>query len=191
MCLNVLGIGSQSSFYRDFVRHHCWLINTTGKPDSFSPVDKAQELNIKDIKVTYRSQGPNIDWAYLKKLHPAIHVIRALTLHIEEEFGTLTRGKSHTNPEREKDVERLQKSYTKSTFHRTKGGRKINSKADTYTDYATKGCTKLLQGKILKKWVQLRTFERATTESWGEILDDDEDEESAGEGSSRADVNES
>ena len=57
------------------------------------PVDKAQEINIKDIKVTYRSEGPNIKWPYLKKLHPAIHVIRALTLHIEEEFNTLSRGK--------------------------------------------------------------------------------------------------
>ena len=76
--------------YRDFVRDHCWLINTTGKLDMFCPVDKGQEHNIKDIKVTHRSEGPNIDWAYLKKLHPAIHVIWTLTLHMEQEFGTLT-----------------------------------------------------------------------------------------------------
>lgn len=53
-------------------------------------VDKAQEGNIKDIKVTHCSEGPNIKWDYLKKLHPAIHVICAVTLHIEEEIGTLT-----------------------------------------------------------------------------------------------------
>ena len=41
----------------------------------FAPVDKHQEMNIKVIKVTYHLQGPNIDWKYIKKLHPAIHVI--------------------------------------------------------------------------------------------------------------------
>ena len=72
----------------------------------FAPVDKHQEMNIKDIKVTYRSQGPNIDWQYIKKLHPAIHVIQALTIHMEEEFGTLARGKNHTIPKEELDITR-------------------------------------------------------------------------------------
>ncbi|KAJ7437506.1 hypothetical protein FB451DRAFT_1451536 [Mycena latifolia] len=59
----------------------------------FMPVDEAQEMNIKDIKVTYRSEGPNIDWDYLKKLHPAIHVIRAVNSHMEYEFKTRVRGR--------------------------------------------------------------------------------------------------
>jgi hypothetical protein len=145
-------------------------------------VDKAQELNIKDIKVTYRSEGPNIDWAYLKKLHPAIHVIRALTLHIEEEFGTLTRGKAHTTPAREKDISTVQKSSHKSTFHKTTRGRRINSKADRYSDYATKGCVKLLRNKFIPKWVNLRSFVRATSERWDDILDDGESEPEGDDG---------
>ncbi|KAJ7898884.1 hypothetical protein B0H14DRAFT_2223162, partial [Mycena olivaceomarginata] len=54
----------------------CWLINQTIKSDGFLPVDEGQEHNIKDIKVTHRSQGPKVDWDYLKKLHPSINVIR-------------------------------------------------------------------------------------------------------------------
>ncbi|KAJ6481356.1 hypothetical protein DFH09DRAFT_1107681 [Mycena vulgaris] len=61
---------------RDFVRDNCWVINSTGRRAGHMPVDEAQEMNIKDIKVTHRSKGPQIDWKYLKKLHPAIHVIR-------------------------------------------------------------------------------------------------------------------
>ncbi|KAJ7681420.1 hypothetical protein B0H17DRAFT_1230726 [Mycena rosella] len=58
----------------DFVRNHCWVIN-----------QKIQEHNIKDIKtVTHRSQGPNVDWEYLKKLHPAIHTIRAVSMFMEQ-----------------------------------------------------------------------------------------------------------
>ena len=37
---------------RQFVLDHCWLVNHTGKPGDFLPIDKAQEHNIKDIKVT-------------------------------------------------------------------------------------------------------------------------------------------
>ncbi|KAJ7094819.1 hypothetical protein C8R44DRAFT_584516, partial [Mycena epipterygia] len=69
----------------EFVRKNCWVLNNTGRHLGHMPVDEAQEMNIKDIKVrilfvgiTYRSEGPNIDWQYLKKLHPAIHVIRAV-----------------------------------------------------------------------------------------------------------------
>jgi hypothetical protein len=149
------------------------------------PVDKGQEHNIKDIKVTYRSEGPNIKWAFLKKLHPAIPVIRALTLHIEEEFGTLTRGKKHTVPKKELDVQKLQESYRLSDYHKYHRGREINSKKDRAADYTTNGCLKLQRGKLLRKWVELRTFERATRENWHDILDDEdsenEDEENGGQ----------
>lgn len=53
-------------------------------------MNKAQEGNIKIIKVikvNKQSEGPNIDWAYLRKLHPTIYVICAVTGgvgHLEE-----------------------------------------------------------------------------------------------------------
>jgi hypothetical protein len=169
------------SYKRDFVQHHCWLINTTGKPNMHSPVDKAQEGNIKDMKVTYCSEGPNIKWAYLKKLHPTIHVIHALTLHVEEEFGTLSQGKKHTVPKKELDVQWLQESYKASGYRGYHDGRQINSKKDHAVDYATKGCLKLLQGKILQKWVDLWTFKRTTTERWDDLLDDNDDSRSKNE----------
>jgi hypothetical protein len=143
----------------------------------FCPVDKGQEHNIKDIKVTHRSEGPNINWAYLKKLHPAIHVIRTLTLHMEQEFGTLTQGKKHSTPKKDADVEKLQKAYKVSGYHRYQHGRTINSKKDQATDYATKGCLKLQRGKIIGKWHELRSYERATTEHWNSLLDDEDSDE--------------
>ncbi|KAJ7199866.1 hypothetical protein GGX14DRAFT_401147 [Mycena pura] len=80
----------------NFVRENCWVINNTGGSKNHMPIDEAQEMNIKDIKVTYRSEGPKIDWEYLKKLHPAIHVIRAVNAHMETEFKTRVRGSKHT-----------------------------------------------------------------------------------------------
>jgi hypothetical protein len=132
----------------------------------FCPVDKGQEHNIKDIKVMYRSSGLHINWAYLKKLHPTIPVIRALTLHMEEQFGTLTHGKKHTAPKKDLDVVKLQKAYKSSGYHTYEQGQTIKSKKDIAPDYTTKGCLKVQNGKMLQKWVELRCFEHATTENW-------------------------
>lgn len=140
---------------RHFVCHHCWLVNSSRKPDMFGGVDKAQEINIKDIKVTYRSEGSNIKWPYLKKLHPAIHIIHAVTSHIEEEFGTVTQGKKHTVTKKELDIQKLQQSYWSSGYHRYCRGRQINSKKDRAENYATKGCLKLQRGKLMPRWADL------------------------------------
>ncbi|KAI0350254.1 hypothetical protein OH77DRAFT_1573825 [Trametes cingulata] len=61
---------------RTYIRRHCWLVNLTGKHDSFQAVDLAQEHNIKDIKVvTWRSFGPGATFAYIQKISPAIPVV--------------------------------------------------------------------------------------------------------------------
>jgi hypothetical protein len=137
----------------------------------YCAVDKAQEMNIKDIKVTYRSEGPNIQWEYMKKLHPAIHTIRAIAMHIEKEFGTLTRGKKHTVPKKELDVAKLQQVYKESGYHKFKMGRKAKKNAKA-VDITTAGAIKLTSLDVLKRWIDLRTFTRSTAERWNELLGD-------------------
>ncbi|KAF6746516.1 hypothetical protein DFP72DRAFT_823129 [Ephemerocybe angulata] len=159
----------------DFARHHCWLVNTTGKPGKFCPVDMAQEHNIRDIKVTYRSQGPNIKWGYLKRLHPAIHVIRKVTEYIEKEFGTLVRGSKHTIPKAELDIEKLRGAYHETGLHSYKAGRRIKVEAERAEDYMTEGAIKLNQGKGSAKWNEGRNFERSDKER----VEEDEDVEMA------------
>ncbi|KAJ7859442.1 hypothetical protein B0H13DRAFT_2237511 [Mycena leptocephala] len=113
----------------DFIRENCWVINNTGRHAEHMPIDEAQEMNIKDIKVTYRPEGPNIDWEYIKKLHPAIHVIRAVNAHMETEFKTRVRGSKHTIPKKELDVQELQKWYRASNVHVLKPGRAVKKDA--------------------------------------------------------------
>ncbi|KAJ3494148.1 hypothetical protein NLJ89_g10869 [Agrocybe chaxingu] len=157
---------------KKFVRHHCWVMNLSGKPGMFCGIDKVQEHNIKEVKVTYRSEGPNIKWEYLKKLHPAITTIRTTATHIEKDFGTLSRGAKHTKPSKEKDVTKLQKSYRISGYHNYKAGRRVKTKA-LIPDYATLGAIKVQTGKVLQRWNDLRSFERSTTEIWEHLLDDE------------------
>ncbi|KAJ6601733.1 hypothetical protein DFH09DRAFT_969288 [Mycena vulgaris] len=163
---------------RDFVRYNCWVINQTVRPDGFLPVDQAQEHNIKDIKVTHRSQGPNVDWEYLKKLHPSIHVIRAVSTFMEEEFGTATRGKKHTVPKKELDILELQKWYRDSPVHKFTPKRTIDNKKDRPKDYLALGQQALLTKDRMQRWKDNRYFPRATTQDWENFSDDsDADEE--------------
>ena len=40
------------SCFRDYIKCYCWLANTTGRENSFLPIDLLQEHNIQDIKVS-------------------------------------------------------------------------------------------------------------------------------------------
>ncbi|KAJ7260768.1 hypothetical protein C8J57DRAFT_1072247 [Mycena rebaudengoi] len=155
----------------DFVRDNCWVINNAGRRAGFMPVDEAQEMNIKDIKVTHRSEGPNIDWKYLKKLHPAIHVIRSVSAHMESEFKTRVRGWIHTKPKKEHDLGDIQKWYGASNLPATVRGRKIQSTsdADRPKDINTKGFIDMQTGKVLENWAEGRTIERSTVQDWNSV----------------------
>ncbi|TFK58743.1 hypothetical protein BDN72DRAFT_781667 [Pluteus cervinus] len=153
---------------KDLIREQCWLVNFTGKPTDFLPIDMAQEHNIKDIKVTHRSEGPNVDWDYLKKLHPAIHTIRAVTTHVNTEFKTLARGKKHTIPRREFDIQTLQNSYQASNIYTYTPKRKPASKDDRVKDLLKIGAEKLLKTKVLERWVDHRSFLRSEDQLWSE-----------------------
>ena len=109
---------------REYVMRHCWLVNREGRRDSFVAVDQAQEQNIKDIKVTYRSFGPGATWSYLQTVSPAIPTLRAVQRHFESEFGTLTRGSKHGEVRKDIDVKILTDQYVQSRIYSDQSGRK-------------------------------------------------------------------
>ncbi|KAI0056259.1 hypothetical protein BV25DRAFT_1872872 [Artomyces pyxidatus] len=149
---------------RDHIRTRGWLVNMKGHGDSFLPIDLAQEHNVKDIKVTYRSQGPNAGWDLLFKRGPAIPKIRMVRAHFEHLFPSLKRGISHTSPQKEKDVEKLEQIYTEAKVHVYKKGRKAGPK-DGVVDTITDGWV-YVTTKMLKKWASRRIYPRTKTEIW-------------------------
>ncbi|KAI5823219.1 hypothetical protein K523DRAFT_344625 [Schizophyllum commune Tattone D] len=169
-CVEVLEL--MQGLYREwpepvchFVREHCWLVNMSGAAQGFCPVDQAQEHNIKDIKV-----WPSIDWAFLKKMHPAMPVIHELSKHMEREFRTNTRGLKHTVPKKDQDVRTLQAVYEQVDLHDHEDGRTLRpGKKDTAKDFLSLGLNKLLG--VLKRWVNSRSYERRTNEDY-EVLSD-------------------
>ncbi|KAH7905726.1 hypothetical protein BJ138DRAFT_1138187 [Hygrophoropsis aurantiaca] len=150
---------------RQHIQKYCWLINRSGKRDGWLPIDKGQEQNIKDIKVTYHSLGPGATWEYLHKVSPAIPTLRALQRHMENEFQTITRGSHHGTPTKENDVAKLTEQYAASNIHEYEPGRylKTNNKAE---DYISNGVVDLERSGTIENWWSNRTYARATSEIW-------------------------
>ncbi|KAK7027843.1 hypothetical protein R3P38DRAFT_3521255 [Favolaschia claudopus] len=164
----------------EFVRENCFVINNTGRENGSMPIDEAQELNIKDIKVTYRSEGPKIDWDYLKKLHPAIHVIRAVNAHMEAEFKTRVRGTKHTVPRKELDIQALQQWYRASEVHKLQPGRVYSQNPkkvskDVPRDFLAKGSSGVQLGSTLEHWHENRSIERSTIQNWDDVSGSEDD----------------
>ncbi|KAK7679198.1 hypothetical protein QCA50_017776 [Cerrena zonata] len=149
----------------DFVRDHCWLINLTGKRDGHTSADRVMEAGIKDIKVSYRPTGPNVNWKYPEKLHPAIPVIRAVSAHAEDIFKTWTRYKAHTSPHDIESIKVLQCAYKASDLYTYKPGRNL-PEGNTFTDFVLEGAQKL--PAAITRWADGRAFPRSTEEDWTE-----------------------
>lgn len=98
-------------------------------------------------------------------------------MQMEEEFGTLTRGKKHTVPKKEADVRRLVDSYQGAGIHVHEPGRTIR-KREQATDYSLKGCLRLQRGGTISRWVDGRSFGRATSQEWVASDDSDNSDES-------------
>ncbi|OJT15550.1 hypothetical protein TRAPUB_6525 [Trametes pubescens] len=126
----------------------------------------AQEHNIKDIKVTWRSFGPGATFPYIQKISPAIPVLRAVKESIASQFPSVRgRGTRHGAPSKDKDVQRLVDMYNEAKVHEIKPGRTIpGGPTDSAADFTTMGATKLMLDGVFERWWSERSFPRATTE---------------------------
>ena len=64
-------------------------MNLTGRRNGFFPIDRGQEHNIRDIKVTHQVQGPNTSWDLMKHISPAIPTLVQVRKHMEHQIQTL------------------------------------------------------------------------------------------------------
>ncbi|KAK7007149.1 hypothetical protein R3P38DRAFT_2793024 [Favolaschia claudopus] len=155
---------------RDYVKKFCWLMTRTGKSNSWLPYDLAQEENICDIKVNYRSQGPGATMEHMGKISPAIPSLRKIQRHMEKQFGTNARGARHGVPDKEKDVALLTQHYMASKLHTFIPGREL--KTARSADFVTEGAENLEKLNTIDEWFKRRTHARATGEDWSEEMQD-------------------
>ncbi|KAF8222270.1 hypothetical protein L208DRAFT_1524744 [Tricholoma matsutake] len=95
---------------RNYIIKYCWLANTTGRWDGFLLIDLLQEHNVHNIK-------SHVDWDYIGKMSASIPCQRKVKDHVESDLNHFLCGKSHSSPEKDKDITRLCMSYWASKIH--------------------------------------------------------------------------
>jgi hypothetical protein len=85
--------------------------------------------------------------------------------HVEAEVNCFLRGKSHTSPDAEEDIQNLQAAYQRDSIHSLKIGRKLAAK-DKAKDYMALGGEGTKLKKVIQRWVNNRVSEVATTEDF-------------------------
>lgn len=112
---------------------------------------------------------------------PALPTLRTVANHVEKDVGTWTRGKKHTTPSPNADIEELQREYTRNKIHRQVKGRKVRRVKDKIVDYISKGVDELVRGlKSSKIWnwfsTRPRGVPRTTSQTWPKDLDSGSEE---------------
>ncbi len=108
--------------------------------------------------------GPFATWKYIKKISASIPTQQKVKDHVEAELNHFLRGKAHTTPDKENDVERLQSAYQRSKVHDYVRGRQV--KGTTVKDYLALGSEPGKLKNTIKNWAEKRLSERGSLEDW-------------------------
>ncbi|KAI0073016.1 hypothetical protein K474DRAFT_1604071 [Panus rudis PR-1116 ss-1] len=101
-----------------------WLVNPTGKPNAWVPVDLMQEHMNYWIKVIYKAHGSNATIEWLQMISPCIDTLRKLATQMNQELGS-RQGTKHTTPDIWRDINELMKSLHEHSVYRFEAGRTI------------------------------------------------------------------
>ncbi|KAI0704499.1 hypothetical protein C8T65DRAFT_741054 [Cerioporus squamosus] len=115
-----------------------WLVNTTGKPEGFIPVDLLQEHLNFWIKVVYQAHGANASWEWLATIAPCINTLRQLASQMHAELGS-HQGSKHAAPDLSKDIATLMASLREHTVYVQERARKFNDQVAPVPNVYTAG----------------------------------------------------
>ena len=102
-------------------------------------------------KHTFAAIGPNAEWDYIGKISASIPCQRKVKDHVERSINHYLRGKSHTSPGKESDIDTLHRNYHQSKVHEYKPGRSLEPK-DTQADYIQNGSDATRLKKAIDAW---------------------------------------
>ncbi|KAI0707558.1 hypothetical protein C8T65DRAFT_576601 [Cerioporus squamosus] len=106
---------------RDIIMKN-WLVNITGNPNAFIPVDLLQEHMNYWIKVVYQAHGSNASWEWLATISPCIHILRQLATQVNTELGS-HQGTKHHAPDLSNDIRTLMDSLRDQQVYVCEGKR--------------------------------------------------------------------
>ncbi|PCH40521.1 hypothetical protein WOLCODRAFT_16574 [Wolfiporia cocos MD-104 SS10] len=109
--------------------------------------------------------GPFATWEYIGKISQAIPTMRKVKDHVEADINHFWRGKSHTSPDKEEDVARLQSAFHCSWVWRYRPMRHLND-ADKPSNIPKRGSNPGRLGKARDNWTSSRMGEHSVEQVW-------------------------
>ncbi|KAH8980724.1 hypothetical protein EDB92DRAFT_1805595 [Lactarius akahatsu] len=97
-----------------------WLVNPTGKANSFVELDLMQEHLNYWIKNYYQAHGSGASWEWLATISPCIEVLRRLATEVNNTLGS-KQGNRHASADLTKDIKILMDSLEQNDVYKVLG----------------------------------------------------------------------
>ncbi|GLB34361.1 hypothetical protein LshimejAT787_0112450 [Lyophyllum shimeji] len=120
-----------------------WLLNPTGKPNSFVEMDLVQEHLNFWIKSYYKAYGSNASWEWLELVAPCVTALRHLANGLNDLFGD-DQGTRHAPPDLTEDIETLMESLVEYRVYQIIPGRIFDEDDPPANDIITVGLQNMM-----------------------------------------------
>ncbi|KAE9393457.1 hypothetical protein BT96DRAFT_959055 [Gymnopus androsaceus JB14] len=124
---------------------HNWLVNLTGKPNSFKEIDLLQEHQNFWAKVIYNAKGSNRSWDWLSMITVCIYELRNAMRTVQKNFEISSFGTQHTIPDMTKEVMYLVQALKDNRIQSYVENRETNQYIDPKRDLLEDGSKNLGQ----------------------------------------------
>ncbi|KAJ6557141.1 hypothetical protein B0H10DRAFT_2121103 [Mycena sp. CBHHK59/15] len=122
-----------------------WLLNPTGKPNSFVEIDLVQEHLNFWIKKIYKADGDGHSWDWLALISPCVDILRSLATRINTDLGA-RQGAKHTIPQLAEDIAVLMDSLDEHDVYTLQPGRVLDDDEKPVPDILAAGMAALTHG---------------------------------------------
>ncbi|KAH9011428.1 hypothetical protein EDB83DRAFT_2234081 [Lactarius deliciosus] len=122
-----------------------WLVNPTGKANSFVELDLMQEHLNYWIKNYYQAHGSGASWEWLATISPCIEILRRLATEVNSTLGS-KQGNRHASADLTKDIKILMDSLKQNNIYEEVLGRTLGDDESPAPDVIGEGYTALTWG---------------------------------------------
>ncbi|KAJ7191551.1 hypothetical protein GGX14DRAFT_600299 [Mycena pura] len=125
-----------------------WLLNPTGRPNSFVEIDLVQEHLNFWIKKVYKADGDGHSWDWLALISPCVDILRGLATRMHKDLGA-RQGSRHTIPKLDKDIAVLMDSLDEHDVYTLQEGRVLDDDEKPVPDILSAGMAALTHGSSI------------------------------------------
>ncbi|KAH8979150.1 hypothetical protein EDB92DRAFT_1806699, partial [Lactarius akahatsu] len=122
-----------------------WLVNPTGKANSFVELDLMQEHLNYWIKTYYQAHGSGASWEWLATISPCIEILWQLATEVNSALGS-KQGNRHASADLTKDIKILMDSLKQNNIYEEVLGRTLGDDESPAPDVISEGYTALTWG---------------------------------------------